>query len=131
MARAQEMQTDNTRGMWGTIPYSECIKYLGVLIDCNIHLHHHIASQCKTVTGNLFKIVNIFLTTEACQTAMLATIISHLDYANAIMVGLPEKHISKLQHVQNIAEIVVLKRESTLDLQTVFRPYTACPLGVG
>ena len=41
---------------------------------------------------------------------MLATVISHLDYANAIMVGLPEKHIAKLQHVQNIAAKVVLKK---------------------
>ena len=41
---------------------------------------------------------------------VLATVISHLDYANAIMVGLPEKHIAKLQHVQNMASKVVLKR---------------------
>ena len=58
------------------------------------------------------KIVNIrnFLTTEACHTAILAMVISHLDYANAIMVGLPEKHIAKLQRVQNMAPKVVLKR---------------------
>ena len=61
---------------------------------------------------NLFKIVNIrnFLTTEACHTAVLAMVISHLDYANALMVGLPEKHIAKLQRVQNMATKVVLKR---------------------
>ena len=39
---------------------------------------------------------------------MLTMVISHLDYANAIMVGLPEKHIAKLQHVQNMAAKVVL-----------------------
>ena len=61
---------------------------------------------------NLFKIVNIrnFLTAEVCHTAVLATVISHLDYANAIMVGLSYKHIAKLQHVQNMAAKVVLKR---------------------
>ena len=58
----------------------------------------------------LFKIANIrnFLTTEACHTAILAMVISHLDYANAIMVGLPEKHIAKLQKVQKMAAKVVL-----------------------
>ena len=78
-----------------SIPYSESIKYLGVCIDSNLHLHNHIASKCRTAMCNLFKIVNIwnFLTTEACHAAMLATVISHLDYANAIMVGLPEKNI--------------------------------------
>ena len=95
-----------------SIPYSESIKYLGVCIDHNLHLHHHIASKWRTVVWNLFQIVNIrnFFTTEACHTAMLATVISHLDYVNAIMVGLPEKHIAKLQHVQNMAVKVVLKR---------------------
>ena len=78
-----------------SIPYSESIKYLGVCIDCSLYLHHHIASKCRTVMWNLFKIVNIrnFLTTEACHATMLATGISHLDYVNAIMVGLPEKNI--------------------------------------
>ena len=61
---------------------------------------------------NLYKIANIrnFLTTEACHTAVLTMVISHLDYVNAIMVGLPEKHIGKLQRVQNMAAKVVLKR---------------------
>ena len=61
---------------------------------------------------NLFKIDNIrnFLMTEACYAAVLAMVISHLDYANAIMVGLPEKHIGKLQRVLNMAAKFVLKR---------------------
>ena len=73
--------------------YSESIKYLGVCIASNLHLHNHIVSKCRTAMCNLFKIVNIrnFLTTEACHTAILATVISHLDYVNAIMVGLLEK----------------------------------------
>ena len=78
-----------------SIPYSESIKYLGVCIDGNLCLYNHIAAKCRIAMFNLFKIANIrnFLTTEACHTAVLATVISHLDYANAIMVGLPEKHI--------------------------------------
>ena len=85
----------------------------GVCIDHNLHLHHHIASKCKTTIWNIFKIVNIrhFLTTEACHTAVFATVISNLDYANAIMIGFPEKHIAKLQHVQNMAAKVVLKMQ--------------------
>ena len=61
---------------------------------------------------NLFKIANIrnFLTTKAHYTAILVMVISHLDYANAIMVGLPEKNIAKLQRVQNMAAKAVLKR---------------------
>ena len=95
-----------------SIPYSESIKYLGVCIDSSLHLHNHITSKCRIAMCNLFKIVNIrnFLTTEACHAAVLATVISHLDCTNAIMVGLPEKLTAKLQQVQNMAAKVVLKR---------------------
>ena len=95
-----------------SIPYSESIRYLGVGIDSNLCLHNHIAAKCRIAMYNLFKIADIrnFLTTEACHTAILAMVISHLDYANAIMVGLPEKHIAKLQRAQNMAAKVVLKR---------------------
>ena len=94
------------------IPYSQSIKYLGVCIDGNLSLDNHIAAKCRIAMFNLFKIANIrtFLMTEACHTAVLAMVISHLDYANAIMVGLPEKHIRKLQIVQNMVAKVVLKR---------------------
>ena len=95
-----------------SIPYSESIKYLGVCIDSNLYLDNHIATKCRIAMFNLFKIANIrnFLMTEACHTAVLAMVISHLDYANAIMVGLSEKHIGKLERVQNVAEKVMLKR---------------------
>ena len=108
-----------------SIPYSVPIKYVGVFIDCSLCLHHHIASKCKTAMWNLLKIVNIrnFLTTEACHTVVITSVISHLDFANAIMVGLPEKHIAMLQCVQNVAVKVVLKRgkytSSTDSLQTL------------
>ena len=95
-----------------SIPYSESIRYLGVCIDSNLCLQNHIASKCRIAMYNLFRIVNIrnFHTTEACHTAILAMVISHLDYGSVIMVGLPEKHIAKLQGVQNMATKVVLKR---------------------
>ena len=95
-----------------SILYSQSIRYLGVCINSNLCLHNHIATKCRIAMYNLFKIANIrnFLTTEACHTAVLAMVISHLDYANAMMVRLPEKHIAKLQRVQNMAAKVVLKR---------------------
>ena len=95
-----------------SIPYSESIKYLGVCIDGNLCLDNHIAAKCRIAMFNLFKIANIrsFLMTEACHTAVLTMVISHLDYANAIMIRLPEKTHRKLQRVQNMAAKVVLKR---------------------
>ena len=81
-------------------------------IDGNLSLHNHIAAKCRTAMFNLFKIANIrtFLTTEACHTSCTCNGDLHLDYANAIMVGLPDKHIRKLKRVQNMVAKVVLKR---------------------
>ena len=108
-----------------SIPYSESIKYLGICIDSNLCLHNHIASKCRTAMCNLFRIVNIrnFLTTEACHTTMLTTVISHFDYANAIMVGLPEKHC-KAAACSEYGCKIVLKRgkytSSKDSLQTLY-----------
>ena len=41
----------------------------------------------------------------------LGTVISHIDYANAIFIGLPKCSIKKLQRIQNMAARVVLGAE--------------------
>ena len=123
MATDQECRLTALEVCGESIPYSESITYLGVCIDSNLCLHNHIASKCRTAMCNLFKIVNIrnFLTTEACHTAVLATVISHLDYMNAVMVGLLEKLIA------NMAAKVVLKRAKYTSSKTVSRLYIGCP----
>ena len=52
--------------------------------------------------ANFVMICNIhkFLTKDACTTLVLGLCISHLDYANALFYGLPEKTISHLQRIQ-------------------------------
>ena len=44
--------------------------------------------------------IHKFLTKDACTTLVLGLCISHLDYANALFYGLPEKTISHLQRIQ-------------------------------
>ena len=59
---------------------------------------------------NIRKIKNIrsVLTKKACETLILGLVITQLDYANALYIGLPECDLQKLQRVQNIAAKVVL-----------------------
>ena len=43
-------------------------------------------------------------------------VMSHLDYCNSVLVGLPDVDISKMQHIQNIvARIIVLNDVSMKD----------------
>ena len=48
------------------------------------------------------------LTKDAANTLALGLVISHLDYCNAILVGLPDTDISCLQRIQNICAKTVL-----------------------
>ena len=51
------------------------------------------------------------LTKDAHHTLVLGLVISHLDYSNGIMFGLPETSLRKLQVGQNIAAKLVLKMD--------------------
>ena len=71
---------------------SDCVKYLGVLLDANLNLKRHITQKCKVASFNLYRIRSIrkYLTQEACCSLILGTVIVHLDYANGLFAGLPD-----------------------------------------
>ena len=47
------------------------------------------------------------MTEDVCKTLVGALVISHLDYTNATLTGIPEVDIQKMQWVQNIATKLV------------------------
>ena len=51
-----------------------------------------------------------YLTTEACTKVVITLGMSHLDYANSILTGLPKASIHQLQRVQNMAAKIILQR---------------------
>ena len=51
-----------------------------------------------------------YLTKDACTTLVLGLCISHLDYANALYYGLPNKTISHLQIIQTMCAKLTLKK---------------------
>ena len=103
-----------------TILKSPSVKYLGVTLDENLNLKEHILTKCRTAIANFVRICNIrqYLTTDACTTLVLSLCISHLDYANALYYGLPDKTISHLQMVQSMCAKLTLRKsryDSTTD----------------
>ena len=102
-----------------TVPKADCIKYLGVWLDQSLLFKKFVNKKCQVAMVNVLMIKNIraFLTEDACKTLMSALVLSHLDYANVLLVGLPECDICKLQRIQNIAAKVTLKC-SRLDSST-------------
>ena len=101
------------------IQRSPIIKYLGALIDERLSFKQFINSKCRMAMWNLQKLKakrNV-LTDDVCKTLVSALVLSHLDYANVILSGLPEVDIKKMQHVQNMAAKLVHKC-STMESST-------------
>ena len=55
------------------------------------------------------KHIRKYLTQSACETLVHGLVMSHLDYTNSLMFGLPSCDINCMQCVQNVAGKMVLK----------------------
>ena len=92
------------------IPKSDIIRQLSTWLDSNLNFKHHIVAKCRPAMLNLqrIKLVRQFLTEEATETLLLATVMSHLDYCNSILADLPDVDIKKFQRIQNICTKLTL-----------------------
>ena len=59
----------------------------------------HINKKCQAALANFqrIKLIRHLLDDHSCADLCISLCISHLDYANALLYGLPEALISKLQ----------------------------------
>ena len=89
---------------------TSCIKYLGALLDEELKLRQHIIKKCQTAMCGLKRIRNVrdSLTKEAAEVLVLGCVISHLDYANSIFIGINKCDLNRLQRVPNISTRIVL-----------------------
>ena len=92
------------------IERSTTTKYLGAYLDSRLDFKQHIQTKCKAAMLNLFKIkaARKNLTRTACNKLVVVLVLSHLDYANGILGGLPKSSLNKMQAVQNMAAKITL-----------------------
>ena len=83
------------------IPSSYITRYLGAYLNSTLNFKEHIKIKCKTAMLNLLKIKVTwkFLTKKASSRAVIAIVMSLLDYANSILVGLAKTSINHLQSI--------------------------------
>ena len=81
------------------IARSEVTKYLGAHLDSALNFKKHIKTKCKAAMFNLQRIraARKYLTRSASNKLMVSLVISHLDYANGLLGGLPKCTIDQLQ----------------------------------
>ena len=56
------------------------------------------------------KLIRRYLTEDSVKTLMMGLVVSHLDYCNTVLAGLPDIDIKRMQHVQNIAAKMILQK---------------------
>ena len=91
---------------------SDKIRLLSTWLDTGLTFKPQINMKCHMAMFNLQKIRQIrhVLTMDACQTLVFGLVTYHLDYTNALYIGLPDCDIAKLQHNQNAAAKLVLNK---------------------
>jgi hypothetical protein len=88
------------------------IKYLGVWMDSELKLKHHVKEICRKAMASIQKLKGIrkYLTQEACKTVTSGLVLSHIDYSNAILYGISQQELNKVQRIQSIAAKLILNR---------------------
>ena len=90
---------------------SESICYLGLWLDQCMSLKRHITKKCTTamLSFQRIKLIRRYLTKDTATTLVLGLVISHLDYCNLVLYGLPGCDINKFQRIQNMSAKLVLQ----------------------
>ena len=83
----------------------KCIKYLGSLLDETLSFSNLISLKCKKAMFNIKRIPKIrkSIDKETANLIMVSLVITHLDYANGILIGITKSELTRLQKIQNIA----------------------------
>ena len=86
-----------------TIHPSAHIRNLGAVFDDTLSMTTHVNTITKGIYYHLRRIKTIrsHLDHDTCAKVINATITSRLDFNNSLLVGLPNKTLSKLQVAQN------------------------------
>ena len=87
------------------LKFSPSVRNLGITLDSTLSLHQHVVNVCRVAYLELRCINSIrnLLSVDAVKTLVCSLVLSHLDYCNSLLVGLPQYLIKRLQGVQNAA----------------------------
>ena len=88
-----------------------CVRNLGAYFDKHMTIEQHIKSKCRAAYAQLYNIrkVKKYIDHQSAEKLIHALVHSHIDYCNALLIGLPKYLIQKLQMVQNTAARVLCR----------------------
>ena len=87
------------------------VRNLRVMFDSSMSMKPHVDCIVRQANFQLRSIGRIrkFLSFDACSSLIHASISSRLDYGNALLAGIPDTQMTRLQKVQNTAARILTK----------------------
>ena len=110
-ANLEKIETTEVRIGNDFITPSPFVKYLGAWLDNTLSMKKFISEKCKIAHLNIHNIKTIrkCIDETTCKTLMHTLVLSHLDYSNVILFGIPDSEIAKLYSIQKMAAKAILK----------------------
>ena len=106
--------TENIKVINETITRCNKVKYLGGILNSSLQFKTHITNKCKAAMVNQIGIKNIrkYINNNTCHILVRSLALSHLDYCNSMLAGLPKKSLNEMQCIQNIGAKMILNKKS-------------------
>ena len=96
--------------MW-LVDTSPVIRDLGFTIDSNLIMTSQVASVCRSAYYHLSRIAKIrdSVSTTVCKSLIHGLVTSRIDYGNAILFGINDRHLHRLEMVQRSPAGIVMQ----------------------
>jgi hypothetical protein len=93
------------------ITQSPSVKNLGAFFDSRMNMEQHINHVSKSCCAQLRQIGRIrqYINVEATKSLVNSMVTSRLDYCNALLYGVPNCTLNKLQNIQNTAARIITR----------------------
>ena len=98
---------------------------LGFNVDANLTMTSQVANVCRSAYYHLSQIAKIWdsISTTVCKSLIHGLVTSRLDYGNAILYGISDRHMHRLEMVQRSAARIVrqIRRGDRQSMITILR----------
>ena len=122
-AHLKQLSMDGIRIGDSIIQPSGVARNIGAIFDKTMSMKDHILSICRSCYCHIRNIgkVRRFLTKDAASTLIHAFVSSKLDHLNALLYGVPQYLLYKLQKIQNNSARIVMKTKSREHITPVLK----------
>ena len=93
------------------VPLLPAIRDIGVVLDNGLDMSAQVSNACRGAYPHLFRIAKIHkcLDTAACKTLVDSLVTSRIDYGNAVLYGISDRLLHRLEMVRRSAARVLLQ----------------------